>query len=236
MKFNEQWLREWVSPSVDVNELSAQLTMAGLEVDAIEAAAGEFSGVVVGEIVAAEQHPDADKLRVCQVSNGRDTLQVVCGAANARIGLKVPFAQIGAVLPGITIKQARLRGVESFGMLCGASELGVPDQVDGLWELPADSPVGADVRDLFQLGDKVFEIGLTPNRADCLGIAGIAREVGVLNSLAVTAPVIAEVAPVIADEFPVEILASEHCPRYIGRVIRDVDLNRPAPIWLRERL
>jgi phenylalanyl-tRNA synthetase beta chain len=236
MKFSEQWLREWVNPSVGVNELSAQLTMAGLEVDAIEPVAGEFSGVVVGEIIAAEQHPDADKLRVCQVSNGTETLQVVCGAANARVGLKVPFAQIGAVLPGVTIKRARLRGVESFGMLCGASELGLPDEVDGLWELPADSPVGANVRELFGLDDRVFEIGLTPNRADCLGIAGIAREVGVLNGMSVRAPEIRDSAPVIADVLPVEIVAAEHCPRYVGRVIRDVDLGRAAPIWLRERL
>jgi phenylalanyl-tRNA synthetase beta chain len=236
MKFNEQWLREWVNPSVNASELSAQLTMAGLEVDAIEPAAGKFSGVVVGEIVEVQQHPDADKLRICRVSNGGDVLQVVCGASNARVGIKVPFAQIGAVLPGVTIKQAKLRGIESFGMLCGASELGLIDQVDGLWELPIDSLVGADLRELFQLDDNIFEIGLTPNRADCLSIAGIAREVGVLTDVTVSALAINVVEPTIVDELPVEVLADEHCPRYVGRVIRDVDLSRAAPLWLRERL
>jgi len=236
MKFNEQWLREWVNPSVNASELSAQLTMAGLEVDAIEPAAGKFSGVVVGEIVEVQQHPDADKLRVCRVGNGGDVLQVVCGAANARVGIKVPFAQIGAALPGVTIKQAKLRGIESFGMLCGASELGLIDQVDGLWELPIDSLVGADLRELFQLDDNIFEIGLTPNRADCLSIAGIAREVGVLTDVTVSALAINVVEPTIVDELPVEVLADEHCPRYVGRVIRDVDLSRAAPLWLRERL
>lgn len=236
MKFNEQWLREWVNPSVDVNELSAQLTMAGLEVDGIEPAAGKFSGVVVGEIVEVQQHPDADKLRVCRVSNGSDVLQVVCGAANARAGIKVPFAQIGAVLPGMTIKQAKLRGIESFGMLCGASELGLVDQIDGLWELPPESPVGADLCELFQLDDHIFEIGLTPNRADCLSVAGIAREVAVLTGTVASAPAINTIEPTIAGELPVEIVAAEHCPRYVGRVIRNVDLSRPAPLWLRERL
>jgi phenylalanyl-tRNA synthetase beta chain len=236
MKFNEQWLREWVSPSADVNELSAQLTMAGLEVDAVDAAAASFSGVVVGEILSTEQHPNADKLRVCQVSNGSQTFQVVCGAANARPGIRIPFAQIGAVLPNVAIKQAKLRGVESFGMLCGASELGLVDEIDGLWELPTDSPVGADLRELFQLDDYVFEIGLTPNRADCLSIAGIAREVGVLNNLAAAAPPISPVVPTIDDSFPVVIEAGDYCPRYAGRVIRNVDLSRPAPLWLRERL
>ncbi|MET0378071.1 MAG: phenylalanine--tRNA ligase subunit beta [Spongiibacteraceae bacterium] len=236
MKFNEQWLREWVSPSVSVNELSAQLTMAGLEVDAIDSAAAVFSGVVVGEILEVQQHPDAYKLRVCRVSNGAEAFQVVCGAANARVGVKVPFARIGAVLPNVTIKQAKLRGVESFGMLCGASELGLVDEIDGLWELPADAQVGADVRALFQLDDRIFEIGLTPNRADCLSVSGIAREVGVLNQLTVIAPAINAVEPTITDVLPVTIEATAECPRYVGRVIRNVDLTRPAPLWLRERL
>ncbi len=236
MKFDEQWLREWVSPSVSVSELSAQLTMAGLEVDAIDPAAAVFSGVVVGEILGVQQHPDADKLRVCRVSNGAEIFQVVCGAANARPGIKIPFAQIGAVLPNVTIKQAKLRGVESFGMLCGASELGLVDEIDGLWELPGDSAVGTDVRALFQLDDNIFEIGLTPNRADCLSLAGIAREVGVLNKLPVSPPEITAVEPTLTDVLPVVIEAAAQCPRYVGRVIRNVDLLRPAPLWLRERL
>lgn len=236
MKFNEQWLREWVNPSVNVGELSAQLTMAGLEVDAIEPVAAAFSGVVVGQILEAGPHPQADKLRVCRVSDGGDTFQIVCGAANARAGLKVAFARIGAVLPNVTIKEAKLRGVESFGMLCGASELGLVDEIDGLWELPADAPLGADVRSLFQLDDNIIEIGLTPNRADCLSIAGIAREVGVLNKLSVSAPSIEAVEPSVNDAVSIAVEAGEHCPRYVGRVIRHVDLSRPAPLWLRERL
>lgn len=236
MKFSEQWLREWANPSISADELSAQLTMAGLEVDAVDPAAAQFSGVVIGEIIEALPHPDADKLRICRVSNGSAEFQVVCGAANARAGIKVPFAQIGAVLPEVTIKQAKLRGVESFGMLCGASELGLEDELDGLWELPMDSPVGVDVRQYFGLDDNVFEIGLTPNRADCLGIAGLAREVGVLNGIKVNAPVIEAIEPTLNDEVSIEIQAAEHCPHYVGRVIRNIDLSRPTPQWLRERL
>jgi len=237
MKFNELWLREWVNPALDTQALAAQLTMAGLEVDAVEPVAAPFSGVVVGEIVTIEQHPDADKLRVCQVSNGAETVQVVCGAANARLGLRVPFAQLGALLPGdFAIKKAKLRGVESFGMLCAAAELGLAEQSDGLLELPADAPVGEDIRHYLQLDDKLIEIGLTPNRADCLSIAGIAREVAVLNGVAVNAVATAPVAPDIDDVFPVEIAAADECPQYLGRVIRHVDLKRATPQWLSERL
>jgi len=236
MKFNELWLRTWVDPQLDTETLSAQLTMAGLEVDAITPVAGIFSGVVVGEIVAVAPHPDADKLRVCQVA-GAETVQVVCGAANARPGLKVPFATLGALLPGdLKIKQAKLRGVESFGMLCAAAELGLAEQSDGLLELPADAPVGTDIRAYLQLDDRVIEVGLTPNRADCLSIAGLAREVGVLNSIAVQAVSVEAVAATSGEVFPVEVIAGEDCPRYVGRVIRGVDLTRPAPEWLRERL
>ncbi|WP_369821255.1 YtpR family tRNA-binding protein, partial [Oleiphilus sp. HI0080] len=143
MKFSEQWLREWVNPAIETEALLHQVTMAGLEVDGIDAVAGEFSGVVVAEILSAEQHPDADKLRVCQVSDGKETYSVVCGAPNARAGIKVPFAQVGAVLPGnFKIKKAKLRGVESFGMLCAEAELGLAENSDGLMELPNDAPVG----------------------------------------------------------------------------------------------
>lgn len=237
MKFNDLWLRKWANPALDIEALAAQLTMAGLEVDAIEPVAGGFTGVVVGQIVAIAPHPDADKLRVCQVAGGADTVQVVCGAANAREGLKIPFAMLGAVLPGdFKIKQAKLRGVESFGMLCAASELGLAEQSDGLLELPADAPVGANLRDYLQLDDCVVEVGLTPNRADCLSINGLAREVGVLNDIPVQAVEIAPVAAASAETFPIEIQAEADCPRYAGRVIRNVDVSRPAPEWLRERL
>lgn len=237
MIISEQWLREWVSPQLSSEDLAHQITMAGLEVDAIDSVAGEFSGVLVAEIISAEQHPDADKLRVCQVSTGTETVQIVCGAPNARTGLKAPLATVGGVLPGnFKIKKAKLRGVESFGMLCAGEELGLTEDSDGLMELPADAPVGEDLRVYLGLDDNAIEIGLTPNRADCLGMAGIAREVGLLNELAVTTPEIQPVAPAIDDSFPVELVAPERCARFVGRVIRGVDVSRPSPLWLQEKL
>ncbi len=237
MKISEQWLREWVSPALTSEELAHQITMAGLEVDAIEPVAGAFSGVVVARIVSAEQHPDADKLRVCQVDTGSETVQIVCGAPNARAGLIAPLARVGAVLPGdFKIKPAKLRGVESRGMLCAEKELGISDANAGLMELAADAPVGADLRDYLALDDRVIEIGLTPNRADCLGIAGIAREVGLLNQLPVQPPVFAKASATIDDIVAVDLQSPGRCPRYVGRVIRGVDVSRPSPLWLQEKL
>ena len=238
MRFSEKWLREWVNPANTTEDLVAQLTMAGLEVDSAEPVAGEFSGVVVAEIISAEQHPDADKLRVCQVNAGEaEPLSIVCGAANARPGIKIPCAKIGAVLPGdFKIKRAKLRGVESFGMLCAAQELGLAESSDGLLELPLDASVGVDIRDYLQLDDVAIEVDLTPNRGDCLGIAGLAREVGVLNRVAVNPVHGGEVKQTINDVFPVDIVAKDHCPRYVGRVLRGVDLSRPTPQWMVERL
>ncbi|MEX6665038.1 phenylalanine--tRNA ligase subunit beta [Pseudomonas sp. W2-17] len=237
MKFSEQWLRGWVSPQVSRDELVARLSMAGLEVDSVTPAAGVFSGVVVGEVLSTEQHPDADKLRVCQVSNGAETFQVVCGAPNVRPGLKIPFAMIGAELPGdFKIKKAKLRGVESNGMLCSQAELQVGEGNDGLMELPADAPVGQDVRVYLELDDASIEVDLTPNRGDCLSVAGLAREVGALYDAVVTRPQVA-VVPAVHDEVrPVDVIASAACPRYLGRVIRNVDLSRPTPLWMVERL
>ena len=237
MKFSEQWLRGWVSPQVSRDELVARLSMAGLEVDSVTLAAGEFSGVVVGEVLSTEQHPDADKLRVCQVSNGAETFQVVCGAPNVRPGLKIPFAMIGAELPGdFKIKKAKLRGVESNGMLCSQAELQIGEGNDGLMELPADAPVGQDIREYLGLDDASIEVDLTPNRGDCLSLAGLAREVGALYAAAVTRPVVATV-PAVHDEVrSVEVLAPAACPRYLGRVIRNVDLSKPTPLWMVERL
>jgi phenylalanyl-tRNA synthetase beta chain len=238
MKVSESWLREWVNPAISTDELVAQLTMAGLEVDAVESVAGEFSGVIVGEIIACEQHPDADKLRVCQVAGLPDgPVQVVCGAPNARVGLKIPFATIGAQLPGdFEIKKAKLRGVESFGMLCGQTELKAGDDDSGVWELSADAPVGADLRDYLQLNDKLIEVDLTPNRSDCLSVKGLAREVGVLNRIAVQSPKIAPVSATIADTFTVALNAGEACSSYAGRVIRNIDISRPSPAWLQQKL
>ncbi len=237
MKFSEQWLREWVSPALSTEELAHQITMAGLEVDAIDPVAEMFSGVVVAQILSVEQHPTADKLRICQVSSGNDTVQVVCGAANARVGLKVPFAQVGAELPGnLRIARAKLRGVESHGMLCAEQELGLSEVSDGLMELAPDAPLGADLRSYLGLNDRVIEISVTPNRADCLGIAGIAREVGLLNKLAVNTPAIASAPVTTTTIFSVGVPAGECCPRYVGRVIEGVDVSRPSPVWLQERL
>lgn len=237
MKFSEQWLRQWVNPAIDTDELMAQITMAGLEVDGVEPAAAEFSGVVVGEIVAAEQHPDADKLQVCRVSDGQDEFQVVCGAPNARAGLRVAFAKVGSVLPGnFKIKKAKLRQVESFGMLCSGQELGINEDNDGIMELPVEAASGQDLRQLFGLDDQVIEVDLTPNRGDCLSIAGLAREVGVLNKAPVTEVAINPVAPSIDDQFPVEIQAPQGCARYVGRVIRGIDLAAATPLWMVERL
>ncbi|WP_285428571.1 phenylalanine--tRNA ligase subunit beta [Pseudomonas sp. lyk4-R2A-8] len=237
MKFSEQWLRGWVSPQVSRDELVARLSMAGLEVDSVTPAAGVFSGVVVGEVLSTEQHPDADKLRVCQVSNGAETFQVVCGAPNVRPGLKIPFAMIGAQLPGdFKIKKAKLRGVESNGMLCSQAELQVGEGNDGLMELPADAPVGQDIRVYLELEDASIEVDLTPNRGDCLSLAGLAREVGALYNAPVTRPVVAAVAAVHDEVRPIEVLAPNACPRYLGRVIRNVDLSRPTPLWMVERL
>lgn len=237
MKFSEQWLRSLVNPPVNRDALVARLSMAGLEVDAVSPVAGEFSGVVVGEVLSTEQHPDADKLRVCQVSDGEQTVQVVCGAPNVRAGLKIPFARIGAVLPGdFKIKKAKLRGVESFGMLCSASELQISEENDGLLELSADAVVGQCIRECLNLNDASIEVDLTPNRGDCLSLQGLAREVGALYSVPVQLPVITAVAASHAQTVAVELAASQACPRYAGRVITGVDLTQPTPAWMVERL
>jgi len=237
MKFSEQWLREWVNPANDTQALMDQITMAGLEVDGFEPVAGAFSGVVVGHVVSVAPHPDADKLRVCQVSDGNSEVQVVCGAPNVRDGLKVPFAVVGAVLPGnFKIKKAKLRGQPSTGMLCSGSELGLSDDHDGLMELPADAPVGEPLDRFLKLNDVTIDVDLTPNRSDCLSIKGIAREVGVLNSLVVEGPEIRAVEAAHSEVPNIAVRAPEGCPSYIGRILRNVDLSVPTPLWMQEKL
>ncbi|GAA0690377.1 phenylalanine--tRNA ligase subunit beta [Marinobacterium maritimum] len=237
MKFSEQWLRELVQPQIGTQELADQLSLSGLEVDDVEGVAGDFTGVVVGEILTAEQHPNADKLQVCQVSDGEQTVQVVCGAPNARAGLKTAFARVGAVLPGnFKIKKAKLRQVESFGMLCAEDELGLSEDHGGIMELAADAPVGQDIREFLNLNDKIIDVDLTPNRGDCLSIAGMAREVGVLNKAAVTEVAAPAVAPVIDDRFDVELVDGHACPRYLGRVIRNINPGVATPLWMQEKL
>lgn len=238
MRISQEWLRDWVSLTGETQALAHQLTMAGLEVDAIETAAPAFSGVVVGEITHCEQHPDAERLRVCQVDDGSgESKTVVCGAPNAATGLKAPFATVGARLPGdIKIKAAKLRGVKSYGMLCAARELGLSEDSEGLMPLPGDAPVGRDLREWMDLDDAIIEVELTPNRADCLSMLGVAREVGVLTNQVVSPPEIHSVAAVTDDMRGIQLSAPVACPRYCGRVIRGVDTSATSPMWLRERL
>lgn len=238
MKFSELWLREWVNPAIDSDALSGQITMAGLEVDGVEAVAGAFHGVVVGEVVECGQHPNADKLRVTKVNVGGDRLlDIVCGAPNCRQGLKVAVATVGAVLPGdFKIKAAKLRGEPSEGMLCSFSELGISDDHSGIIELPADAPIGTDIREYLKLDDNTIEISVTPNRADCLGIIGVARDVAVLNKAPLNEPEIAPVAATINDTLPITVDAPQACPRYLGRVVKGINVKAPTPLWMKEKL
>jgi phenylalanyl-tRNA synthetase beta chain len=236
MEISENWLREWVDPSVDSDTLISQLTMAGLEVEGWRDAAPVLDGVVVGAVVTVEKHPDADKLNLCQVDDGNEQVAVVCGAKNVRAGLKVAFARVGAELPGIRIKKAKLRGVESFGMICSATELQLAETSDGILELPADAPVGASIVDYLSLDDRIIEIDLTPNRGDCLSIAGVAREVSAINRVPLVRDEVGAVADSISQSFSVALEAPEHCPRYVGRVIRGIDPQARTPLWMQEKL
>ncbi|HRK77108.1 MAG TPA: phenylalanine--tRNA ligase subunit beta [Thiobacillus sp.] len=237
MQFSEAWLRSLVNPALDTPQLAHALTMAGLEVEALAPAAPPFTRVVVAEILSAEKHPDADRLRVCQVDVGEAApVTIVCGAPNAAAGLKVPCARPGARLPGIEIKVARVRGVESFGMLCSTKELGLEGAADGLMVLPADAPVGEDFRAWLNLDDTLVTLKLTPNRADCLSLQGVAREVGAITGAEVRLPQIQEMPARIHDTVPVHVAASGACPLYLGRVVRGIDAQAPTPRWMTERL
>lgn len=238
MQFSEQWLRTFVDPQLDSNALGHLLTMAGLEVEEADPAAPAFSGVVVAQIVEAEKHPNADKLKLCKVDAGQgELLQIVCGAPNAAAGMKVPCAVVGALLPGnFAIKAAKLRGVESFGMLCSARELGLSEDHGGLYALPADAPVGTDIRAYLGLDDTLFTIKLTPNRADCLSLTGVAREVAAITALPLSPVAIAPVAPTCATKRAIVLDAPAACPRYCGRVLQGVDAKAPTPDWMVRRL
>lgn len=237
MKISENWLRTWVNPAIDSETLSDQLTMLGLEVDELAPVAKPFTGVVVGEVLTVEQHPDADRLRVTTVNIGSgEPLQIVCGAPNVRAGMKAPVATIGAVLPGdFKIKKGKLRGVESQGMLCGAYEIDLEDKIDGLLELPADAPVGINIREYLKLDDNVIDISITPNRGDCFSIRGIAREIAVINQLQMNEPEIKSVDATIADEKKV-VISTEGAPRYLGRVIKNVNVKAATPEWMEQAL
>ncbi|MCK4842831.1 MAG: phenylalanine--tRNA ligase subunit beta [Methylococcales bacterium] len=238
MQISEAWLRELVNPPVTTEELVEQLTMAGLEVDSVEPAAAEFSGVVVGEVVAMEQHSNADKLRVCQVNVGdSESLQIVCGASNVRVGLKIPAALVGAVLPGdFKIKKSKLRGEHSSGMLCSEKELGLAADADGLMELYDDAPVGTDIREYLALNDKIIELDLTPNRADCLSVEGVAREIAVLNEMDWAAVKVTPAEITHDAVIDVKVQETDVCPRYLGRLIKNVNPNAETPVWMKESL
>ena len=234
MKFSEHWLREFVNPDLTTGALVEQLTMAGLEVDGVEPLAPALDLVVVGEVVSLAPHPDADRLVVCQVNNGQETVQVVCGASNVRVGIKVPFALIGATLPAVTITRARLHGVESFGMLCSERELGISGHHEGLMELPGDAPVGVRLDEYWS--DSIIDLDLTPNRSDCLSMIGLARETGLISRVDVRVTDVPPVPSTIEDTFPVELAAGSACSRFAGRVIRGLDPGAESPLWLKEKL
>ncbi|OLF36684.1 phenylalanine--tRNA ligase subunit beta [Psychrobacter sp. Cmf 22.2] len=248
MKISEQWLRQWVNPNNSSEQLAEQLTMAGLEIDDRFAVARAFHGVVIGEVVSVEPHPDADKLRVTQVNIGdAEPLQIVCGAPNVTVGMKAPVATVGAVLPsddasngkaGFKIKNGNLRGVDSNGMLCGASEIDLVDDIDGLLELPADAPVGTDIREYLGLDNQILDISITPNRGDCFSVRGIAREISVINDLPMQQPEIAanNVATESDAKFAVNVEAVEACPRYLLQSISNIDRSIDTPKWMADAL
>jgi phenylalanyl-tRNA synthetase beta chain len=238
MKFSESWLRTFVNPALDSAALDHVLTMAGLEVEALENVAPDFTRIVVGHILSAEKHPDADRLQVCRVDVGQgDPLQIVCGAPNARAGLKAPCALVGAVLPGdFNIKQAKVRGVESSGMMCSSKELGLADESSGLLELPEDALVGQDIRTYLDLNDKLFTLKLTPNRSDCLSILGVARDVSALTGAPMAAIVQSAVQEQHAEKKVVFVEQPQACPRYTGRIIKGVNAAAATPTWMVQRL
>ena len=238
MKFSESWLRSFVNPTVSGNDFSHLLTMAGLEVEEEETVAPSFDKVIVAEVLEVTKHPDADRLNVCRVNIGLETpQQIVCGAPNVAAGLKVPCALPGAQLPGdFRIKVAKVRGIESSGMLCSAKELGISEDASGLLVLPGDAPVGQDIRTYLDLDDRLLTLKLTPNRADCLSLAGIAREVSALTNTPAVFPTIDPVAVSTSTRREVVLDAPQACPLYCGRVISGVDARAATPEWMKQRL
>ncbi len=239
MKFSESWLRTFVNPSCSSDKLAHALTMAGLEVESVDPVASDFDNVVVAEVLSVEKHPSADRLKVCLVNTGQEgneSIQIVCGAPNVCVGIKVPCALVGAHLSDFVIKKAKLRGEESFGMLCSAKELGLSDAADGLLLLPEDAPTGVNFRDYYELDDRLFTLSLTPNRADCLGVSGVAREVAAITASIFSPVSIDAVANEIDDILDVQIAAPEACPLYCGRIMRGIDLNVATPLWMVQRL
>lgn len=238
MKVSELWLREWVNPSLNGQQLASLLTMAGLEVDAVTPVAGAFTGVIVAEVLNTTPHHQADKLTLCEINTGAGKpLKVVCGAANVRQGLKVALAQMGANLPGgLVIKESMLRGELSQGMLCSVAELGLAENSDGIMELDEDAPLGTDLRTYLALDDQVLDIDLTPNRADCFSVLGVAREVAVLTSLPLQQLPEKTRLPTTDEQLAIKLRNPDACPQYYGRVIRGINPQAHTPIWIAERL
>ncbi len=238
MKFSENWLRTWVDPDLSSEALADVLTMAGLEVEALEPVAPAFNGVVIGKVLEVAKHPNADRLNVCQVDVGEvQPLTIVCGAANVAVGVKVPCARIGAVLPGdFVIKQAKVRNIESFGMLCSAKELGLAQESEGLWLLPGDAPVGKDLREYLELDDKLFTLKLTPNRSDCSGMTGVAREVAALTGSVLKSLDIQAQPVTLSEKLSVNVSDKQACPLYCGRLVRGVHSAATTPAWMLRRL
>lgn len=236
MKISELWLREWVNPNKTREALCHELTMSGLEIESMSPVAEKFSGVVVGTVLQVEKHPEADRLKVCAVDVGQEkALTIVCGANNVTVGMKAATALEGAVLADKTaIKVSKLRGVTSYGMLCSARELGLAEESDGLFILPPDAPVGVDAWDYLNLSDYVLDVSITPNRGDCLSVYGLSHEIAALMKCELHAPAIVSVQSVIADALSVKL--SDDCPRYAGRIIRQVKADANTPIWMQERL
>ncbi|WP_028358185.1 phenylalanine--tRNA ligase subunit beta [Brackiella oedipodis] len=238
MLIPESWLRSYINPDLSTEDLAHTLTMAGLEVEDVHAVAPAFSGIVVAQIKTISSHPNADKLRICQVDDGSgELLQIVCGAPNAAAGLKVPLAKIGAKLPGdFKIKKAKMRGEESFGMLCSAKELGITQDHAGLMELSQDLEVGMDIRQALNLDEAVFEIKLTPNRGDCLSVLGVAREVQALTAAPLAQPDCTAVPVSIQETLPVQVDAADLCGRFAGRIIKNINAKASTPAYIQERL
>ncbi|WP_313176225.1 phenylalanine--tRNA ligase subunit beta, partial [Massilia sp.] len=243
MQFSENWLRSLVDPKMNSDELAHLLTMSGLEVEEVEAVAPPFSNVVVAHVVEVAKHPNADRLNVCQVDVGTGTLlNIVCGAPNVRAGMKAICAKAGAVLPPgadgkpFEIKVGKLRGVESQGMMCSAKELKISEESSGLMELPEDAPVGTNIRDYLGLNDLKFTIKLTPNKADCLSVLGVAREVSALTGSPLSLPSARAVAVTTDEVLPAKISAPDLCGRFTGRVIRGLNAKAATPEWMKRRL
>ncbi len=238
MKFAESWLREWVDPKLDTETLGHKLTMAGHEVNSIESQGEGLSGVVIAEVLEVTSHPNADRLSVCQVSTGEGKpVEVVCGAPNVVAGMKSPLASPGTRLPdGTKLRRTKIRGVESNGMLCSAIELGLGDEADGIIALPEDAPTGVELSEYLALPDYIYDLDLTPNRGDCFSVVGIARDVAAITSTQPSPPDLAQVTATIEDIHPVEVKDPSACPRFAGRVIRNIEAGAASPIWMTERL